>query len=203
MTAVAALVIGGGAVGIALTRGHGDSTERPPATSTSTPPASTTTQPHPSPAPPRTLLRRVAITTGSPVTVRLQLAGPPIPATSVRLRDGDISDGRAWFELRRARIGTRTRGASSADLRVSVRQAKNGLRVDLATAKKLDHVRVRRIDGHAVLVTVTRPPAQVSPTTSNAPTSSSTSSGSSTATTRPNQQAKPEQPATPAPFPNG
>ena len=157
----AALVIGGGAVGIALTRGHGDSTERPPATSTSTPPASTTTtKQHPSPAPPRTLLRRVAITTGSPVTVRLQLAGPPIPATSVRLRDGDISDGRAWFELRRARIGTRTRGASSADLQVSVRQAKNRLRVDLATAKKLDHVRVRRIDGHTVLVTVRRPPAQ-------------------------------------------
>ena len=102
--------------------------------------------------------------------MRLQLAGPPIPATSVRLRDGDISDGRAWFELRRARIGARTRGASSADLQVTVRQAKNRLRVDLATAKKLDHVRLRRIDGHAVLVTVTRPPAQVSPTTSNAPT---------------------------------
>ena len=73
--------------------------------------------------------------------MRLQLAGPPIPATSVRLRDGDISDGRAWFELRRARIGARTRGASSADLQVTVRRAKDRLRVDLATAKKLDHVR--------------------------------------------------------------
>jgi hypothetical protein len=204
MTAAAALVIGGGAVGIALTRGHEDSAEGPPATSTSTPPASTTTKRHPSPAPPRTLLRRVAITTGSPVTVRLQLAGPPIPATSLRLRDGDISDGRAWFELRRARIGARTRGASSADLRVSVREAKNRLRVELATAKKLDHVRLRRIDGHTVLVTVTRPPARVSPTTSKAPTTSSSGSiDRSNTTTRPKQQPKPEQPATPAPFPNG
>ena len=136
--------------------------------------------------------------------MRLQLAGPPIPATGVRLRDGDISDGRAWFELRRARIGARTPGASSADLRVSVREAKNRLRVDLATAQKLDRVRLRRIDGHTVLVTVTRPPARVSPTTSKAPTtSSSTSSGRSNTTTRPKQQPKPEQPATPAPFPNG
>ena len=200
--AAAALVIGGGAVGIALTRGHEDGAEAPPATTTSTPPASTTKQ-HPSPVPPPTLLRRVAITAGSPVTVRLQLAGPPIPATSVRLRDGDISDGRAWFELRRPRIAARTRGATSADLRVSVRQTKNRLRVDLATAKKLDHVRLRRIDAHTVLVTVTRPSAHVSPTTSNAPTTSSSTSSGGSNTTRPKKQPKPEQPATPAPFPNG
>ena len=198
----AALVIGGGAAGIALTRGNEDRAEGPPTTSSSTP--ASTTKRHPPPDPPRTLLRRVAITAGSPVTVRLQLAGPPIPATSIRLRDSDISDGRAWFELRRARIGARTRGASSADLEVSVRRAKNRLRVDLATAKKLDHVRLRRIDGHTVLVTVTRPKAQDSPTTTNAPTtSSSSSSGGSNTTTPPKQRPKPEQPATPAPFPNG
>ena len=201
--AAAVLVIGGSAVGIALSRDQEDDAEGPPATSTSTPPASTATQ-RPSPAPPRTLLRRIAIGGGSPVTVRLQLGGPPIPATGVRLRDGDISDGRAWFELRRPRIAARARGASSGDLRVSVRQAKNRLRVDLVTPRQLDRVRLRRVDGHTVLVTVTRPPAPPSPTTSNGPTTSSSgSSGGSTTTTSPKKQTKPEQPAAPAPFPNG
>jgi len=158
--AVAAVVLlaGGVALAVAMTDDGGSASASPPTLSESTTTHETSTTPD------HSTLSNVAFGTGDPVAARIRLTGLPLGAGSIRLRDGDISDGHAWFELAQAGIAARTQGAASDDVRVRIRKARNRLRVDLATAQDLDRVRVRRIDGHTVLITFTRPVKQVSTT---------------------------------------
>ena len=117
---------------------------------------------------------------------------------SIRLRDGDISDGHAWFELAQPGIAARTQGAASDGVRLRVRKAKNRLRVDLATERDFDRVKVRRVGEHTVLVTITKPPAQVS--------TGSTSTGTTPPTggTTPPKDTTPTKDTTPDPtWPSG
>jgi hypothetical protein len=201
--ASAALLIGGGAVGVALTRDDAERPAGPSTTTNATPPKKTVARKaKPRPTPQRTLLSRVSVRAGDPLTARLRLAGAPLAGASIHVRDADISDGHAWFELRRPGLVARTRGASSADLRIRVRQAKNRLQVDLTTEKALDRIRVRRVDGGTVLITVTRASPPPSSGSSGSPTSS-TSGGSTPTQPKQEPRTEPDQPGGPQPFPNG
>jgi Protein kinase domain len=151
----AVLIAGGAAAAMGLAR-DGDHAVAPPSQTS----GSTTTGARSSTAA-RTFLRRVALASGDPVTARLRLTGPPLDAGSIRVRDGDISDGHAWFELVQPGIGARTQGAASDDVGVRVRKAKNRLRVDLAVVEHFERMRVQRVDGRTVLVTLTKPSVPV------------------------------------------
>jgi len=159
------LIAGGVALAVAITNDDAGTSASPPKLSESTTTHQTSTTPD------HSTLSNVAFGTGDPVTARIRLTGSPLGAGSIRLRDGDISDGHGWFELAQPRIAARTQGAASGDVRVRIRKARNRLRVDLATDQDLDRVRVRRIDGHTVLITFTRP-TQVSNTPSTGTTPS-------------------------------
>ena len=191
-------------MGVALTSDDAERPAGPSTTTTATPPKTTAARkPKPRPTPKRTLLSRVSVTAGNPLTARFRLAGASLAGASIHVRDADISDGHAWFELRRPGLVARTRGASTGDLRIRVRQAKNRLRVDLTTEKELDRVRVRRVDGSTVLVTITRASPPPPPSGSSGSTTSSTSGGSTPTQPKPKPRTEPDQPGGPQPFPNG
>jgi hypothetical protein len=159
------LLAGGGALAFALTDDESGASASPPKLSESTTTHQTST------APKHSTLTSVAFGSDDPISARIRFTGSPLAAGSIRRRDGDISDGHAWFELTQPGIGARTRTATSGDLRVRVRNARNRLRVDLTTTQRLDRVHVRRVDGHTVLVTFTRAAQQVStpPSTGTTP----------------------------------
>jgi len=91
------------------------------------------------------------------VTATLRLAGPALDRGSVLVRDRDITDGHAWFELRQAGIRARTKGVRDGPVSVRVRKARNLLRVDLAISDgTFDRFEVRRVDGHTVIATLTK-----------------------------------------------
>ena len=180
---------GGAALAVGMTRDDSDASRSTLQTSESTPAKPTTARKE------GALLRRVALTSGDPVTARLLLTGPPLATGSIRMRDADISDGHAWFELRQTRIGARTQGASSGDVNVRVRKARNRLRVDVATEQSFGSIVVRRLDGRTVLVTLTRPEAQVT-------TGSNT--GTTATDTTPAEDTTPKTPKGPGgEWPNG
>ena len=162
-------------------------------TATSTSDTTSATHPQEETTPPeQTSLRHVALIAGDPVGARLRLTGLPLEPASLRVHDADISDGHAWFAVVQTGITARTPGAASPDLRIRVRKAKNRLRVDLATDGNFDRVRVRRIDGHTLLVTVSKPPG---------PTSTGSTIGNSGGTggagTTPTQDTTPSKPTKP------
>jgi Protein kinase domain len=131
------------------------------------------------------VLTSVAYLSGDPGSVRLRLSGEPLRPGSLRVRDADISDGHAWFELAQRGIGARTQGSSSTDVRVRVRKAKNRVRIDLATDRALSRAQVRRVDGRTVVVTFTKPPVT---------TTGSTGSTGGTGTTTTPPPAKTDKP---------
>jgi hypothetical protein len=181
-----ASVAGGVALAIGLARDDGRGAADAPETTGVTTVGEETAPPEP------TSLHRVAFLSGDPVGARLRLTGPPLAAGSIRMRDADISDGHAWFALAQPGIAASTQGAESSDLRVRIRKAKNRLRVDLATGADLERVRVRRVDGHTVLVTISKPPAQ----TSAGSSTGGTRSGGGADTT-PTQDTTPSKPTKP------
>jgi Protein kinase domain len=185
-----ALLAGGIALAVGLRRDDDE-------TATSTPETTAVTRQEETTPPEQTSLGRVALISGDPVRARLRLTGPPLESASIRMHDADISDGHAWFVVAQPGITARTQGAESADLRVRVRKAKSRLRVDLATDGNFDRIRVRRIDGHTVLVTLSKPRTQVSTGSTSASTGGT--EGNETTPmqdTTPSNPAKPEQPWT-------
>jgi Protein kinase domain len=177
--------------GVALAFGLRDDGKR----TASTLPRTTESKPKTITAAQVPLVTSVALVSGDPARVRLRLTGAPLRAGSLHMRDGDISDGHAWFEVTQPRIGTHTRGVLAGDVRVRVRKAKNRLRIDLATDDALERARARRVDGHTVVVTFTKPPPPVTGSTSS--TGGQQETGTTTDTT-------PSKPANPGgSFPNG
>ena len=166
-----ALLAGGVALGVDLARGG----ESGAATTTQKTESQSTTT---AVAPQTPLLTKIAFVAGDPVGVRLRLTGEPLRAGTVLVRDADISDGHAWFELTQSGISARTQGAASGDVRVRVRKAKNRLRVDLATDESLERAKVRRVDGRTIVVSFTKPPTP----TSSGSTGSAGSTGSNGST---------------------
>ena len=191
--AVLVLLAGGVALAVDMTGGGGGATDSP-RQSTESKTTSTVA------AEPRPLLTSVALLPTDPVGVRLRFTGDPLEPGVVRVRDGDISDGHAWLALAQRGIAARTQGATSGDVRVRVRKAKNRLRVDLAMDGNLERARAKRIDGHTVLVTFTTPP----PTTGTTNSTGGTNSGSqpSETTTTDTTPSKPSKPSHPV-FPSG
>src|SRR5262245_9811938 len=186
-----ALLLGGIALAVGLTRGDGEAATIASNTTTATRQQEETTPPE------QTSLGRIALITGDSVGARLRLTGRPLEPASVRIHDADISDGHAWFAVVQPGITARTRRAVFADLRVRVRKAKNRLRVDLATDGRFDRVRVRRVDGHTLLVTVSKPPKETS-TGSTIGNTGGTGGAETTPTqdTTPSHPTQPEQPWT-------
>jgi hypothetical protein len=192
--AALALLAGGVALAVDLTGGGGAATTDSPRQSTESRATSTTA------AEPRPLLASVALVPGDPVRVLLRFDGDPLEPGVVHVRDGDISDGHAWFVLAQPGIAAGTQGPSSGEVRVRVRKAKNRLRVDLKTAAKLERARVERIDARTVRVTLTTPPPATGTTGStNGPTGGSQPSGTTTTDTTPSKPSKPSHPV----FPSG
>jgi hypothetical protein len=167
-----AVDLSGGGGGVAATTTQ--RTESEPTTTASSPAAPVVTS--------------VAYLAGDPGSVRLRLSGKPLRPGTVRVRDADISDGHAWFELAQTGIGARTQGSSSTDVRVRVRKATNRVRIDLATDRDLERAQVRRVDGRTVVVTFTKPP----PTTTGSTSSTGSTGGTETTTTPP--PTKPDKP---------
>jgi hypothetical protein len=190
--AALALLAGGVALAVDLTGDEGGATDSPRQSTESRATSTTAAEPQP-------LLTSVALVPGDPVRVRLRFNGEPLEPGVVHVRDGDISDGHAWFVLAQRGIAAGTQGPSSGDVRVRVRKAKNRLRVDLASTGKLERARATRIDARTVLVTFTTPPPTTGTTGStNGPADGSQSSGTTTDTT-PSKPSKPSQPV----FPSG
>jgi tRNA A-37 threonylcarbamoyl transferase component Bud32 len=158
IAALAAALVAAGIVGVAAAVGL---TDGDPGQATTTPTQSRTTTVTTTP-PPKTLaapvLRGVALAErGETVTATLRLRGAALAPGAVLVRDDEIEDGRAWFELRQRRIDKRTTGAGNESLDVLVRQAPGRLRVDLtAEAGAFDDVRIRRANGRTVVVTATK-----------------------------------------------
>ena len=188
-----AALAAGGALAVALSR---DEVEAPAtqAVRTTADSGATTTVARPEP---RALVRRVAFSGVDPVLATIGLTGPMLKPRRIAIGDRDISDGRAWFEIRQAGIGATTRGAESGDAAVRVRKAKDRVRVDVRTVATFDRIAVRRVDGHTVLVTLTRPQhaPQSGPSTRGTP-------GDTTPTQDTTPPPKSEDPPA-GPWPNG
>ncbi len=123
-----------------------------------------------------------------PVTATLRLTGPPLAARSVFVRDGDITDGHGWFEVRQAGIDARTSGVKGDPLSVRVRKGKNLVRVDLAAENgAFDRFEVRRVDGHLVIAALTKAAVTAPPQDS----STTVTQTDTTTTSPPPQKAKP------------
>jgi tRNA A-37 threonylcarbamoyl transferase component Bud32 len=154
-----------GAVGVAaaVDRSEGNAEQSPPIETAETPPPPRKVV---TPARPvaKPILRGVGLAVGAEtVTATLRLRGAALAPGAVLVRDAEIADGRAWFELRQRRIDKRTSGATAHGVEVLVRKAAGRLRVDLAAEPGVfDDVRVRRVNGRTVLVTLTEAPPPVS-----------------------------------------
>ena len=102
------------------------------------------------------------------VTATFRLVGGKLDPGSVLIRDRDITDGHAWFELRQAGIRARTKGMPDGPLSVRIRKGRNLLRVDLATNDgTFDRFEVRRVDGHTVIATLTKATVTAPPPDTN------------------------------------
>jgi serine/threonine protein kinase len=104
------------------------------------------------------------------VQATLSLRGAALGPDAVIVRDPDITDGRAWFELRQKGIDKRTARAESGDVELLVRRGPGFLRVDIETVPgDFEQMFVLRLDGKTVLVTLTKPPV-IPPVTTIPPT---------------------------------
>ena len=128
-----------------------------------------TTEETPPPAPAHATVGGVRFTrSGDDQVATLRASGKALGPAAVLVRDADLEDGHAWFELRGARIDAATRGASNGDLVLRVRKGPGRLRVDVsADAGSFSTIRVRRVDGRTVTVTAVTPEAVDSPPTTS------------------------------------
>jgi len=127
---VAALAAGGIVAAMITDDGQGSA-----ATSSDTSETGTTAPPPPPPPAavvPSTVTRLDARERADDVLLALITSGATLSPRAVVLRDDDLSDGHAWFELRGKGITTRTKGASVGPLSVRIRKARNRLRVDVS-----------------------------------------------------------------------
>jgi hypothetical protein len=98
------------------------------------------------------------------VLLTLNATGAPLGAHAVVLRDADLNDGAAWFEVRGQGITTRTRGGDAGPLDVLIRKGPGRLRVDLrATSGALATLTVSRIGPHRVVVAIAKPAPEPPP----------------------------------------
>jgi hypothetical protein len=156
---LAAALAAAGIVGVAaaVDLSGGDAERSPTTTTVATPP------------PPRAVatpvLRGIGLAEGAnTVTTTLRLRGAALAPGAVLVRDAEIADGRAWFELRQKAIDKRTSGATAHGVEVLVRKAPGRLRVDLAAEPgAFADVRVRRANGRSVVVTLSKAPAAPPP----------------------------------------
>ncbi len=126
---------------------------------------------------------------GDTVTATLRLTGPALDRGSVLVRDRDITDGHAWFELRQAGISTRTTGVAGGPLSVRVRKGKRLLRVDLAAeGGAFDRFQVRRVDGHTVVATLTKATVTAPPQDTSPPVTDTQPTDTTTTTPPPKQK---------------
>ncbi|HET7743142.1 MAG TPA: serine/threonine-protein kinase [Gaiellaceae bacterium] len=87
----------------------------------------------------------------------LRLAGQELAPGHVIVRDAAIRDGKATFLLRQKGMVTRTPGGTFGPVRLRLRRAPGLVRVDvLAASGRFDGARVRRVDGHTVVLTLTK-----------------------------------------------
>ena len=176
-----ALVAASGIVAaIVLFGGSSDGTETEP---TTTPTTRTTGTSEPRSIAGPVLTKLTLDETTDTMRATMRLTGPALDPGSVLVRDGDIKDGHAWFELRQAGISAPTRGAADGQLSVRIRKGKNLLRVDLATeGGSFDRFEVRRVDGHTVVATLTKATVTAPPPDST-PTGTDTEQTDTTTTT--------------------
>jgi tRNA A-37 threonylcarbamoyl transferase component Bud32 len=93
------------------------------------------------------------------VQATLLIRGAALRPAALVVRDADLTDGRAWFELRQKGIDKRTARAESGDVEVLVRKGDGFLRIDVETVPgDFEQMFVIRLDGQTVLVTLTKPP---------------------------------------------
>jgi tRNA A-37 threonylcarbamoyl transferase component Bud32 len=93
------------------------------------------------------------------VQATLLLRGAALRPDALVVQDADLTDGRAWFELRQKGIDKRTARAESGDVEVLVRKGDGFLRIDVETVPgDFEQMFVIRLDGRTVLVTLTKPP---------------------------------------------
>src|SRR5262249_8939338 len=117
-------------------------------------------------------------------TATLLLSGPPLRARSVRIGDDTVRDGHAWFELKQPGIEARVRRRAHGALAVRVRKGRSLVRVDVAASPgAYDSLRVRRPNGHRVLIVLTTTPRASTSHASSSPTYSPPSSPATTTTT--------------------
>jgi Protein kinase domain len=166
-TALLLAAAGGIAAAVALVDRETSTASTPPETT-----AARTTVEEPPPVPVHATVGGVRFArSGDDQVATLRASGKALGPGAVLVRDAELEDGHAWFELRSARIDSATRGASNGDLELRVRNAPGRLRVDVsADAGAFSTIRVRRVDGRTVAVTAITPEVVDPPPPSNPPT---------------------------------
>jgi serine/threonine protein kinase len=174
---VGALLVSGGAVAAAVLSedsAHGRTTELSSTTSGTT---TTTLQPARGPV----VSGITAKEAGEAVAATMRLTGPRLSNRRIAVRDGDIADGRAVFELHQKGITANTRGGTYGPVTLRVRKGRNLVRVDVTTAAgSFTAFRARRMNGHAVVIELEKP---APPPSGNTTTSARTTTTTTTTTT--------------------
>jgi serine/threonine protein kinase len=166
--AVAALAAG--AVAAAMLTDDGQGTA---ATSSESSESGTTAPP---PSPPPAAVTSATVTGirardgGEEVLLALMTNGAALSPRAVILRDADLSDGHAWFELRGKGITTRTKGDTVGPLSVLIRKARNRVRVDVtAESGSLATLSASPARPHRATVAIAKPPPAPPPPASSPP----------------------------------
>jgi tRNA A-37 threonylcarbamoyl transferase component Bud32 len=167
--ALAALAAGAIAAAMLTDDGRGN------AATSSEPSESGTTAPPPSPPPvavtPAAVTGIEAHEADDDVLLTLRTAGAPLGPRSVALRDKDLGDGQAWFEVQGEGIRTKTRGGKEGPLDVLIRKGPDRLRVDVTAASgSLSTLTLSRVGPHRVVVAISKP-AQPPPPPASPPPS--------------------------------
>ena len=160
------------------TTGSGDTTDRPPSPPAPAAPAVTGIQ---------------ARDRGENVLLTLTTTGAALSPRAVVLRDADLSDGHAWFEVRGPGITTTRRSETVGPLSVLIRKARNRLRVDLAAqSDSLATLTVSPAGAHRITVAIAKPEPPVSP-----PPPASPAPSPPPVVTEPSDRPPPEPPTNP------
>ena len=122
----------------------------------------------------------------------LRLRGTDLRPGAIAMRDRDLSDGRAWFELRQRNLASLVKRVVRSGLSVRVRKAPDRLRVDLAAEPgSFDTVRALRRNGDSVAVLVSAAPVSPPEQTTTEPPPSNRPTTTERETTPTNPPAKP------------
>jgi hypothetical protein len=163
---VSALALAGLGGGVVASLALADRETETPTTASEPEPRTTRQASSPVPVPHATVTRVRFDRSGDDLVATLRAKGKVLGSGTVLRHDSEITDGHAWFELRGRAITASTRGAANGLLNVRVRKGPGRLRVDVsAEAGAFESFRVRRLDGHTVAVTVTKPVVDVVETT--------------------------------------